>query len=302
MKLLKRLRSYVSIGVAAAVILAGPAAGLAQSSYYFWWQVVDEYNRPYTGQNVSCGVWRPNQHAAAVLHATSNLANNTAANDPLTSNSQGKLHFYSSSNAPVDVVCTYAGGGMAQVNKLDVNTHKIIIPRSEGRKVARFSVNAATANYQQDSGIVVPQGAVIRDVIVQNLNPLSLGTYHLSVGFLGNHAVGVSNALVSAIDLTPSGVEWLRPGLVPAAGGAVTATYLGNHRGTALSSFHASTCNGGVCGGPGLYIEKPYVVHLASGLGVSYSAQPGTGGALRAHVFVLYEMFHTGANRFGLTN
>ena len=307
--LLTRLRSSMAAAVlAAALLLAGPGSALAQSSFYFWWQVVDENERPYTGQHVQCSVFRPNQHGAALLHSTSSLGNNTAAYDPLWSNTNGRLHFYSAQSDPVDVTCFYTYGGSAFVNKLDRFTHKIIVPRAQGRTVSKFSVNAAAVTYQTDSGVAIPAGGVIRDVIVQNLNPLALGTYHLNIGFLGNHSVATNNSLVTLLPLTSIAIgsepaaspEWLRPGLVEGASpGLVTA---GTHRGAALASWHASVTSGGVGGGPSIYREKPYVVHVATGLTVSYSVNPGTGGAARAHVFIIWDRFHTHLNRVGITN
>jgi len=290
-----------TIALALAIVLAlAPSIGLAQTSAYrYWWQVVDELGQPYTGQNVTCSVYRPNQTGAAVVHTTAQLT--SGGTSPLTSDANGQVQFYSSLNEPVDVTCNYAFGGVAQVNRLRITDHKIIVPRQAGTVVSKFAVNAASATYQTDSGIALPGGAVIRDVIVQNLNPLSLGTYHLSVGFLGNHAVATANALVNQVDLTPS-VEWLRPGLVGSAGGGPGAVARGTHRGSALADFHASVCSGGVCGGPTIYREMPYVVHVGSGLTVSYSAQPGTGNALRAHVHIIWQKMHVGVNRQGLTN
>lgn len=292
------MRKFAALALAVALLMA-PGVGFAQGPYYYWWQVTDERGEPYTGQNVQCSVYRPNTHAAAILHTSAALS--SGGNSPIFSDANGKLHFWSSLGDPVDVTCNYAFGGSAQVNRLRTSDHKIIVPRQSGLKVSKFSVNAAATTYQTDTGIVLPQGALIRDVIVQNLNPLSLGTYHVSVGFLGNHAVGVSNALVNAVDLSQA-AEWLRPTYVGSAGSGITGTALGNHRGTALSDFHASTCNGGVCGGPPLYRERPYLIHVASGLGVSSTAQPGTGGALRVHIFILWQQMHTGVNRLGLTN
>ena len=298
---MKKPSRWISAIFAIALLVAGPAAGLAQSSFYFWWQVVDELDRPYTGQNVQCSVYRPNQHASATLHTTSTLGNNTAANDPLWSSTAGKLHFYSSQSDPVDVTCFYAFGGSAFVNKLDRFTHKIVVPRSQGRTISKFAAVAATSNTNQASGVSIPAGAVIRDVIIQNLNPRGIGTYHVSVGFAGNHAVSANvNALVSVQALN-SPDEWLRPHLVSAAG-AITVAADGNHRGAALSDFHASTCNGGVCGGPPLYRERSYMVHVASGLDVTYAINPGTAGAARLHIFIFWDRVHTGLNRQGLTN
>ena len=303
------MRSLMTKSIAfalAVVVMAMPGIGLAQQSFYYWWQVADERGEPFTGQNVQCSVYRPNQHAAAILHTTSNLS--SGGNSPLFSDVNGKLHFYASQNDPVDVVCSYANGGAAQINKFRVTDHKIVIPRQASSKIVRFSVNNVTTATNQSTGITIPAGALIREVIIQNLNPIGGGTtYHLSVGFDGNHAVAANvNALVSAQALN-SPDEWLRPHLVLAAG-APTVIADGNHRGAALSVYHTANC-GGACGGVAtltgidLYRERPYLVHVASGLDVTYAvAVPGLAGGARAHVFIEWTQFHTGINRLGLTN
>lgn len=302
-----RFRNFMVATLAVAMLLM-PAMGMAQQSYYYNWQVVDERGEPFTGQNVQCSVYRPNQHAAAILHTTSNLS--SGGNSPLFSDANGKLHFYSSQSDPVDVVCSYANGGAAQINKFRVTDHKIVIPRQASSKIVRFSVNNVTTATNQSAGITIPAGALIREVIIQNLNPKGGGTtYHLSVGFAGNHAVAANvNALVSAQALN-SPDEWLRPHLVLAVG-APTAIAAGNHRGAALSVYHASGCGGGdaACGGNNgtgtdIYRERPYLVHVATGLDVTYAvAVPGLSGGARLHVFIEWTQFHTGINRLGLTN
>lgn len=278
------LRTWLSLALAVVLALA-PFVSLAQTSgaYYYWWNVTDERGEPFTGENVQCSVFKPNTHAALVVHTSATLA--SGGNSPLFSDVNGKLHFYSSANTPVDVNCYYAGGGSAQINKFRITDHKMVIPRQSGAVISRFAVNSTSATYQSDSGIVIPGGAVIRDVIIQNLNPQGLGTYHLSIGLLGNHGVATAGALVTGQALS-SPDEWLRPHLV-------SFTALATHRGAALTRTHAIN---------NFYMEVPYMVHVASGLGVSYSAQPGTGAGVRAHVYVIWQRLHSAADRFGRNN
>lgn len=289
------IRSWVAGALAMLLIAALPVA--AQAQQYFWWQVIDERGEPYTGQNVQCSVFRPNVHAAILLHTTSGLT--AGGNSPLFSDSGGKLHFYSTSTDPVDVTCFYANGGSAQINKLDRFTHKVVIPRQAGVRVARFAINNVTTATNQSSGITIPSGAVVRDVIIQNLNPQGLGTYHVSVGFAGNHAVAANvNALVSAQALS-SPNEWLRPHVIMTGTGLNERVDV-SHRGLALQRFIAG--HGSAAGSVGLYAEVPYLVHVASGLDVTYAVNPGTGAGARVHVFIIWENYHTGVNRLGLTN
>lgn len=287
-----RILKWFSGALALALLVVAP--GVADAQTYYWWQAQDEYGQPYTGENVQCSVYRPNVHGAAILHANSSLSGSTASNSPLWSDATGKLHFYSSLDTTFDVTCWYTHGAQGFVGRLSKFDHKVVLPRS-GQMVSRFAVNSTAATYQTLTGIIMPQGAIIRDVVVQNLNPQGLGQYHVSVGFAGAHATGAANALVSAQALS-SPDEWIRPHLVLAVGG-VTAIASGNHRGTALSQFHANISVPGFATDKSLYYERPYIVHVASGLEVTYSAQPGTSAGVRAHVFILWERFHSLSNR-----
>ena len=288
------LKRWFTAALAVALLSVAPSA-FAQTTgaYYYWWQAVDEGGVTYAGQNVRCTVYRPNVHAGVLLHTSSALTNVA----PLVSDANGRLHFYSSSNDPVDVQCYYDYGGGGFTGRLRTTDHKIIIPR-QGTQISRFSVSTSAATYQSDSGIVLPAGAVVRDVIIQNLNPLGLGTYHLSVGFLGNHAVATSVALAQ-IQALNSPDEWLRPHMVVTGGSAGGFTTWVSHRGTALQLAHGAAA--------GFFIERSYLIHVATGLGVSYSAQPGSKLAagsnfVVAHVFVLWQKLHSSANKlpFGL--
>jgi len=289
----RRFLKVVALALAVAVLF--PAGAWAQTR--FFWQIVDEAGRPYTGENVQCSVFRPNIHAAAVLHT--NRALTTSAGNPLWGDVTGTFHFWSSISDPLDVSCFYNYGGGGFSGRIDQFTHKIVLPR-QGVQISRFAVNSVSATYQTDSGLVLPQGALIQDVIIQNLNPQGLGTYHLSVGFLGNHAVATSNSLVTTQALS-SPDEWLRPHMQEAASGTGALFYFsGTHRGAALVRFLVGHANG--IGDRGIYTEKAYLVHVATGLQVSYSAQPGTGAGLRAHVLVIWQRLHSQSNRlpFGI--
>ena len=276
------LFGILALALAAGLLLPSPAA--AQN--YFWWQAVDEAGQNYTGETVQCSVYRANVHAAAVLHTTS--AMDAGMPQPIWSDTLGRLHFFSTLATPVDVTCQYTYGSAGFSGRMTRFDHKIVLPR-QGGQIVRFGVNSTAATYQTDSGIVLPQGALIRDVIIQNLNPQGLGTYHLSIGFLGNHTAATAAALVHTQALS-SPDEWLRPHVQY----SFTQQILGvaaNHRGLVLSDFALRHSEG--AGSRGWYVERSYLVHVATGLGVGYSAQPGTGAGLRAHVYILFDRLHT---------
>lgn len=293
-KRFSNLTSILALLLALALALA-PGVSWAQGPYYFWWLVVDETGQPYTGETVQCSVFRANIHGAAVLHTTAQL--DAGGTSPLWSDVGGRLHFYSSSSAPLDVTCYYTYGGSAYSGRIGTTVHRIVLPR-QGPQVARFAVNSVSATYQTASGVVIPQGAVIRDVIIQNLAPRGLGTYHVSVGFLGDHSVATAAALAHTAALT-SPDEWIRPHVQYSFTQQIMGV-AGNHRGLALSDFALRHSN--AQGERGWYVEKAYVVHVSTGLEVSYSAQPGTSAGVRAHVYILWDRLHTTSNRvpFGL--
>ena len=276
---MRRIRQIVALALAVALLF--PAGAWAQTR--FWWQIVDEGGQPYTGQDVQCSVFRPNEHAALVLHT--NRALNTAAGNPLWGDAASTFHFWTSSSDPIDVTCFYAYGGGGYSGRINQFQHKFVLPR-QGTQIVRFAVNSVSATYQTDSGIVLPGGALIRDVVIQNLSPRGLGTYHLSVGFLGNHAVATANSLVNTQALS-SPDEWLRPHFTTVPGTVCPGNICANHRGTALALHYSS----------GFFGERAYSVHVSTGLQVSYSAQPGTGAAVRAHVYILFDRLHSSANK-----
>jgi hypothetical protein len=289
----------------AALVLFAAAPASAQIPFYFWWTTVDEQGRVYKTNtagvgDVQCSVYRTNIHGSALLHATTALT--TAKDNPTFSDSNGRLHFYSTIADPVDLTCFYAYGGSTSVGKLDRFTHKIVIPRDAARNISRFAVNAAATAYQSDSGIFLPSGAMITDVIIQNLTPnTGSQTSHLSVGFLGNHAVAVNNALVNMVGLHTGtfgsgAAEWIRPGIVQLANQTASQAFVSN-RGLALK-FHVGNQSGGDGVGVGnFYMETSYLIHVATGLGVSYSPTVTTGANIRAHVFIYWSKFHTSVNR-----
>ena len=296
----KRLSKILSLALAVALLglpgsvfaqqATGPRVGPA-GAYYYNWQAVDESGVPYTGQDVNCTVTNPGYHGYVTLHSNSSLDDKTGGG-LIWSDDNGKFHFYTSLAGPFDVQCYYkAGGGFT--GRLRHTDHKIVVPR-QGRQIARFSISTSSATFQSDSGIIIPEGSVIEDIVIQNMNPRALGTYHVNVGFLGNHADSTSHALAVNVPLT-SGVTWVRPHTVKNAGNEG----LNIHRGTALAYYHSSAS--------GTYFERRYMVNQAGGLQVSYSVNPGVIGAAGAnfavlHVYILYQRLHSVSNSipFGL--
>ena len=292
MTMFKRITKWLAASLAALILAAAPAG--AQSPYYFWWNVVDENGLSLKSStagvgDVSCSVFRPNQYGPAILHSNSSLSN-PGRTGPLFSDSNARLHFYSLSADPVDVNCYYTYGGSASIGKMDRFTHKIVIPRNAVDRVSRFSVSVSgAATYQVDSGLALPPGALIREVLVQNnhvVGNTTVGTYHISVGFLGNHTVGVANALANIYPLN-LGVTWLMAPFSTVNAGTLHVT--ANHRGIALLGPTIAA------GTPALPV--PYLVHVQGGLQVSYSTSASTVYdqvfGHNVHVYILWQQFHS---------
>jgi len=305
----KSLRQCVA-GLLVLGMVLMPVQALAQT--YFWWQVVDEFGRPYPSQTVSCSVYDLASHGAKELFLLPTLARHVGVltSMPLLSDADSRLHFYSATTDDIRVVCYYARGGAATDLRLSRFTHTVMIDR-QGRKVVRFPIVTNTGTTA--TSVWLPQGALIRDIIVQNTGfsaTTALGAYdesntfpapHLNVGFRGNHAVGLTHALVDRMHLF-SRPEWISPSsntgqvfrpFTAGLGGQWQDTGFGVHYGQLL----ARASRGAVSGvanhqGSSSYQQVPYLVHVGGGLELSYqtSNTPGISG----HVFVIFESYHTG--------
>ena len=311
---MKTMRSKIVASLLALGLLLAPSVGFAQP-YYFWWQAVDEYGKAFPSQTVSCSVYDLASHGAKVMYLAPSLAphNGVQTSMPLLGDASSKFHFYSESSSDVRVVCYYARGGAATDLRLGRNTHNVLIDR-QGRKVVRFPfVNNAA---RQNTGIVIPAGSIIRDIIVQNtalVQDLPLDNTsepHLNVGFAGNHAVSTNHSLIDRMHLSRQ-PEWIRPGtnsgagrIIPVTGGAGAMTHIGvaggfgMHRGVALAAGSrgaVSTVASLGAQGSG-YTETPYMVHVAGGLELTYQTSSSPTVPISGHVFVIYESYHVGVS------
>lgn len=295
-------------GLLAFGLVLVPNAAFAQ--YYFWWQVVDEYGKAFPSQTISCSVYDLASHGAKIVYLQPSLAPHAGVQTamPLLSDANSRLHFYSDSTADVRVVCYYARGGAATDLRLSHNTHNVMIDR-QGRKVVRFPF--VTNTTVQRTGIWLPQGALVRDILV-NVGERFVDAFadntqtdpHLNVGFAGDHAV-TYHALIDRMHLIGQ-PAFVRPGsnsgtgrIIPKIGGVGAITHLGvaggfgAHRGQAL----AATCRGAVSTVAGFsescpYVETAFLVHVSGGLELAYQTSNRNG--ISGHVFVIYESYHVG--------
>ena len=306
---MKTMKQIVA-GLLALGLMLLPVQAVAQT--YFWWTVVDEFGRAYPSQTISCSVYDLASHGAKELFLLPTLARHAGVltTMPLLSDDNSRLHFYSDSTADIRVVCYYARGGAATDLRLSRFTHTVMIDR-QGRKVVRFPIVTNTA--ATNTGIWLPQGAYIRDIIVQNVafggqieapasdvNPEP----HLNVGFRGAHAVSVAHSLVDRLHLARQ-PEWINVGTTgssPRRGAAVTGgtgaayhyTAFGVHLGEAMFLGSRGAVSGPSANLAFVGVKTGYLIHVAGGLELTYqtSNTPGISG----HLFILYDSLHTGVS------
>ncbi len=293
----KRFRGILAavLAVAVAGVLAWPGVMSAQlrtgNAYYYFFQAQNEHDEPFTDDAfVSCSVYTNGTNGAGpstVVHSAATLAQGTGLSGPLYSNTNGIVHWYSSSSDPVDVICYTKGGDSGRKNNMTIREHKLRIPTSGAEKVVRFPFSGgASAKYQTDSGlgVVIPEGAVVTGVGIQ-LATRPAQWAHIDVGFGGNHAVaGSGAALARQIDLQQS------PGFLLAHNASCfppsANCVAGDHLGAALTHVTALSGNGT------LRAYRPYMVHVSGGLALTYSTPAGAQGG---HVYVFFRTLHVGS-------
>lgn len=297
---MKRYRTMILAAAVALALLAGPWPGLgpgpvqAQSIRY-WWDVVNEYAIPYPQGTVTCSVYDPARDGAAAHVFTTVNSPTTGTTSALLGNRTGVFEFFwTDTTSTFDVICWSRAGNRAARMAITANVHRILMDRPGARRISRIPFH--TNSGYITSEVVIPQGGVIRDVLIQNLNPIVQGNPHLNVGFAGNHAVGTIHAMVNQLALTGAD-RWIRPHATISteilSGNPRIQCFSASHRGGALQIFESG------CGAKhyGLYMEVPYQVHVAGGLTVTYqtSAVAGLGG----HIYIIWDQLHLGAGRWG---
>lgn len=270
------------LGKAIAALLAlglmlGPGPAWAQS-YYFWFQAVTEDGEPFTEEGaVRCSVYgRDATTGSFTVHTTAALT--AAYTLPLASSANGLIHWYSSSADPVNLKCFTQYGDYSYKNNFARTRHRVAIDTASAYKIFRFPyvTNASPTS----TGLILPQGAVVTGMAVERI---SIGDgAHLNVGFAGNHAAAVRNALINAIAIDQRGFLKLH-----SQGGSATAG--ARHFGAAVRHVTAGQS------GQTYDLFMPYTVHVSSGLEITYdtSNRAGLGG----HAYILFELLHVGANR-----
>jgi hypothetical protein len=174
--------------------------------------------------------------------------------------------------------------------------HTVMIDR-EGRKVVRFNyVNSTSVT---NTGVWLPAGAVIRDVIIQNVS--GPANTHINVGWRDSHTTAFGHtwsALVHVQGLG-TGTTWIRPHAVVSFSGAtgVSPQIVEVHRGMALAIWHtvgigtaAQRTGKGEYGAEGFYLERSFPLDLP----IELTYQTGGAGSISGHVYIFFDQLHTG--------
>jgi len=301
----KRFRGILAalLAVAVAGVLAWPAVMAAQirtsgqPGYYYFFQVQNEYEEPFTTDGfVACSIYsrEDNGRTRFWTHSAASLANGTAQAGPLYSSVNGLIHWYSGTTNPVDVVCYTKGGDSGRKVQMSIRDHRLRIVTSGADKVIRFPFSTNTA--PTGSGIYIPEGATVSGVALQIATP-GATVAHVDVGFGGNHAFAVRNALANRLQAGPNtltasaGFNTYMPptGAVgatwPDIGGIQTAAK--THYGVLLNHF-------GALGG---YYNGGAMVHTTGGLEVTYTTSNVAG--LGGHIYVFFRVLHVGSTVHG---
>ena len=276
-------------GKAIAALLAlglvfGPSPAAAQ--YYFWFQAVTEDGDPFTEEGaVRCSVYgRDATTGTSIVHTTAALT--AAYTLPLASSANGIIHWYSSSLDPVNLKCFTQYGDYAYKNNFSRTNHALRINTTGAYKIFRFPYVNNTS--PTATGLIIPSGGIVTDVIVERIT-IGDGA-HINVGFAGNHAVASWNALVSALAVDQRG--FVRAHLGQYSGTVVTDLLaqlgpFGSHAGLAMRHMVGAPSRS--------MLVRPYTVHVASGLEITYNTASFAG--IGGHVYIYWTQTHVGANR-----
>jgi hypothetical protein len=290
-------KSFRGFAAALALVLAGllawPAVVASQvrtgNGYYYFFQVQNENDEPFTTDGfVACSVYTTPANGGTTIsytHSAASLAQGTGVAGPLYSNTNGIIHWYASASDPVDVVCYTKAGDSGRAKQMSIRNHRLRINTTGPEKVVRvpFSTNTAV----QDTGIVIPEGALVVGLAVQVATPATAGIQfaHLDVGFAGNHSAAVRNALLSQYDIfRTSGFYGLH------AGSTTGAAPIQNHYGVLLR--HAVTQGSGTPTTTNIF-NGGYMVHVSGGMRLTYDTSNSAG--IGGHFYVFYRLLHVGA-------
>lgn len=172
-----------------ALLLAAVPAAFAQTPYYFWLQARDELGRPITS-GVSCQVYTAGGDTASTIYTSRLLT--TAASNPLTGDSRGQCSWWMSASDAVDVI-VWTKRGRARFDSFSVNDHSVIVGQQASVKAVRVPFSRSATKYT-NTGVTIPKGAVLRDVLIE-VTSVGSGSNgkHIAIGISPAETGGVAN-------------------------------------------------------------------------------------------------------------
>lgn len=271
------LRPLSMLLVCAALLL--PVAVPAQPlSLPFWIGVVDETGEPITS-GVTCHVYTTSSiNTAATVYSNVTLA--TAITQPITGDSRGICAWFSPVATTTYDVIVYYSRGISRLQAVTVYDHKVVVDRQAPYKHARFAFSN-TLTQEVSSGILLPKGAMVEDVVVEVVTNYTNAT--VSVGLLSTESSGTVTGFVSSQAASVAG--FFRPGATWTVTqvGDLTNVYLSaNTRGTLLADAAVGVAANG---SKGYYIPKR---HLISGTGARTISYSTSSSAVAGFIHVFY--------------
>jgi len=266
-------RWFLSALLLAALALPLPAAA---QSLYFWVGVRDEYGAAVTS-GVTCRVLTANSVSTnATVYTDAALA--SAATNPLTATSAGVCAWYGAdTTTSYDVIVTAAAkGARARLQAVTVTDHSAILPSTWPYKYIRFPF-AQNAS-ETDTGLDLPEGAMVQEVIVEVVTGVTSGT--LTVGLLSSETGGDADGFVVALPATPAG--FYGPGPTWTAGSTMKNYLSASTRGALLAAY---TLGADAANDPGSFAAKPHLVLSGNATSLTYST---SAHAVAGYVHVMY--------------
>ncbi|HAM57303.1 MAG TPA: hypothetical protein DCQ64_18600 [Candidatus Rokubacteria bacterium] len=287
--MLKRLLTAI---LTIALLAVWVPTGHAQSSFYFWAQVVDELGQPITS-GVTCQVYTAGGDTASTIYGTATV--NAVKANPFSASSTGVCSWYMTASTAVDLIVWHKRG-RARMDAFSVNTHRVVLPQQGVTKVVR---QAFTKNTSETSTFSIPKGAIVRDVFIE-LNGGSSNSAWIQIGTLSTEAAGDANGFcgsgVTKVGDSAGGrslngeATWLGCHAVVASAAAAVSSYMdfkysAFHDGALLARGNIGQDTTVAQAHAGSYLRRAYVNNLANRT-ISYTTSNDN---VYGHFYLIYE-------------
>ncbi len=247
------------LALATAVLLVMPMPVLAAT----YWNFGVKYDDGVKVVSPTCEIYAAGTRSTITTGASSqaytvytNPGISSSKTNPTTANANGVFTFYTAASVTsVDAVCYTTSGQWGEFNSLTPTDHTLILKRSPEVYHLRiaFSQNAS----ETDTGVDLPHGAQIEDVMIETRTLVASGT--IDVGLLSTETYGDADGFCDAITVQPA--------VADAQGYAqYNSCSAGSLAGDLLTGVAYGQADTGVTDK-----AKKHVVHHASARSISYT-------------------------------